>query len=78
MEITGAIHQRGVALLRSSSASSSCGPGWRSSRPQNVRCERVPHFGTLGTLGWPFVTGEVAEGTVFNPTHDFWVALAQN
>jgi uncharacterized membrane protein YphA (DoxX/SURF4 family) len=31
-------------------------------------------FGTSGTLGWPFVT-EVAEGTVFNPTHDFWVGL---
>lgn len=33
-------------------------------------------FGTAGTLGWPFVSGEVAEGTVFNPTHDFWVGLA--
>jgi thiosulfate dehydrogenase [quinone] large subunit len=35
-------------------------------------------FGTAGTLGWPFVSGEIAEGTVFNPTHDFWVALAGN
>ena len=35
-------------------------------------------FGTAGSLGWPFVTGEVAEGTVFNPTHDFWVALSEN
>jgi thiosulfate dehydrogenase [quinone] large subunit len=35
-------------------------------------------FATSGTLGWPFVTGEIAEGTVFNPTHDFWVALAGN
>mgnify|MGYP001582088231 CR=1 FL=1 len=35
-------------------------------------------FGTSGTLGWPFVTGEIAEGTVFNPTHDFWVNLAGN
>ena len=35
-------------------------------------------FATGGTLGWPFVTGEVAEGTIFNPTHDFWVALAGN
>ena len=34
-------------------------------------------FGTSGTLGWPFVT-EVAEGTVFNPTHDFWVGLSAN
>jgi thiosulfate dehydrogenase [quinone] large subunit len=35
-------------------------------------------FGTGGTLGWPFVTGTVAQGTIFNPTHDFWVALAGN
>ena len=35
-------------------------------------------FGTGGSLGWPFVTGEVAEGTVFNPTHDFWAGLATN
>jgi thiosulfate dehydrogenase [quinone] large subunit len=33
-------------------------------------------FGTAGSLGWPFVTGEVAEGTVFNPTHDFWAGMA--
>ena len=32
-------------------------------------------FGTGGSLGWPFVTGDVAEGTIFNPTHDFWVGL---
>ena len=30
-------------------------------------------FGTAGTLGWPFVTGEPAEGAVYNPTQDFWV-----
>lgn len=35
-------------------------------------------FATGGTLGWPFVVGEVAEGTVFNPTRDFWVGLAGN
>jgi thiosulfate dehydrogenase [quinone] large subunit len=35
-------------------------------------------FGSGGSLGWPFVTGKVAEGTVFNPTHDFWVGLAGN
>jgi thiosulfate dehydrogenase (quinone) large subunit len=35
-------------------------------------------FGTGGTLGWPFVTGEVAEGTIFNPTHDVWVSMAGN
>ena len=35
-------------------------------------------FGTGGAMGWPFVSGEVAEGTVFNPTHDFWAAIATN
>ena len=35
-------------------------------------------FGTTGSLGWPFVTGTPAEGTVFNPTHDFWVGLSEN
>ena len=34
-------------------------------------------FGTSGTLGWPFVA-EVVEGTVFNPTHEFWVGLSAN
>jgi len=33
-------------------------------------------FGTAGTLGWPFVSGEIAEGTVFNPAHDFFASLA--
>lgn len=35
-------------------------------------------FGTGGSLGWPFVSGEPAEGTVFNPTHDFWAGMATN
>lgn len=35
-------------------------------------------FGTGGSLGWPFVSGEVAEGTIFNPTHDFWAGMATN
>jgi thiosulfate dehydrogenase [quinone] large subunit len=35
-------------------------------------------FGTAGSLGWPFVSGEVGEGTIFNPTHDFWAGLATN
>ena len=34
-------------------------------------------FGTAGTLGWPFVT-EAVEGTIYNPTNAFWVALADN
>ena len=35
-------------------------------------------FASGGTLGWPFVSGEVADGTIFNPTHDLWVGLAGN
>jgi thiosulfate dehydrogenase [quinone] large subunit len=35
-------------------------------------------FGTAGTLGWPWFTGDPVEGQVFNPTHDFWVGLAGN
>jgi uncharacterized membrane protein YphA (DoxX/SURF4 family) len=35
-------------------------------------------FATGGTIGWPFVSGELAEGAIVNPTHDLWVALAAN
>ena len=35
-------------------------------------------FGTTGSLGWPFVTGTPEEGAIYNPTHDFWVALSEN
>jgi thiosulfate dehydrogenase [quinone] large subunit len=33
---------------------------------------------TSGSMGWPFVTGGVAEGTIFNPTQSFWAGLAEN
>jgi thiosulfate dehydrogenase (quinone) large subunit len=35
-------------------------------------------FGTAGSLGWPFVSGEPVEGTIYNPTHEFWVAMSEN
>lgn len=35
-------------------------------------------FGTGGSLGWPFVSGEIAEGTIFNPTHGIWTGLASS
>lgn len=35
-------------------------------------------FATGGSLGWPFVSGEIAEGTIFNPTHGIWTGLATN
>jgi len=34
-------------------------------------------YGTNGTLGWPFFTGDPA-GHVFNPTASFWQGLATN
>jgi thiosulfate dehydrogenase (quinone) large subunit len=33
---------------------------------------------TKGSLGWPFVTGTPDPTKVYNPTHDFWVSLANN
>jgi thiosulfate dehydrogenase [quinone] large subunit len=35
-------------------------------------------FATNGTLGWPFVTGTPDPTAIYNPTHDFWVSLANN
>jgi thiosulfate dehydrogenase [quinone] large subunit len=46
--------------------------------PEGFSAAGFLQFGTGGTLGWPFVVGEVAEGTVFNPTHGVWTALAGN
>lgn len=48
------------------------------SGPEGFSAAGFLQFGTSGALGWPFVSGEVAEGTVFNPTHDFWVGLGTN
>jgi thiosulfate dehydrogenase [quinone] large subunit len=33
---------------------------------------------TKGSLGWPFVSGTPDPNKVYNPTHDFWVSLANN
>ena len=46
--------------------------------PESFDASGFLQFATGGSLGWPFVTGEVAEGTMFNPTHEFWVSLAEN
>jgi thiosulfate dehydrogenase [quinone] large subunit len=35
-------------------------------------------FATNGTLGWPFVTGTPDPNAIYNPTHGFWVSLANN
>ena len=48
------------------------------SGPDGFSAAGFLQFATGGTLGWPFVTGEVAQGTIFNPTHDFWASLGAN
>jgi thiosulfate dehydrogenase [quinone] large subunit len=46
--------------------------------PEGFSAAGFLQFGTGGSLGWPFVTGEVAEGTVFNPTQGLWSSIAGN
>ncbi len=79
MKITGLIHQRGVALLRIAVGIIFLWAGLEKlMAPQPFDAAGFLKFATAGTLGWPFVSGEVAEGTVFNPTHDLWLSLAGN
>ena len=46
--------------------------------PEPFTAAGVLQFGTAGSLGWPLVSGEVAEGPVFNPSQAFWAGLATN
>lgn len=79
MEITGTVHQRGVALLRIAVGIIFLWAGLEKLlAPQPFDASGFLKFATAGTLGWPFVSGEVAEGTVFNPTQGLWLALADN
>jgi thiosulfate dehydrogenase [quinone] large subunit len=79
VEITGLIHQRGVALLRVMVGSIFLWAGLEKlMAPQPFDASGFLKFATAGTLGWPFVSGEVAEGTVFNPTQGIWLGLAGN
>jgi thiosulfate dehydrogenase [quinone] large subunit len=79
VEITGTVHQRGVALLRIAVGIIFLWAGLEKLlAPQPFDASGFLKFATAGTLGWPFVAGEVAEGTVFNPTQALWMALADN
>ncbi len=81
MTISAPIHKLGVAVLR-------IGVGiiflWAGlgkllgSGASGFSAAGFLSHATDGTLGWPFVTGTPAEGTIFNPTHAFWVSLSQN
>jgi thiosulfate dehydrogenase [quinone] large subunit len=79
MKITGRIHKIGLALFRVMVGIIFLWAGLEKYLgPEPFNASGFLKGGTLGTLGWPFVTGDVAQGTVFNPTHDFWVSLAGN
>ncbi len=45
---------------------------------QNWSAAGFLEFGTAGTLGWPWFTGEATEGQIFNPTNALWVSFAAN
>ena len=47
------------------------------SGPDGFSAAGFLQFGTNGTLGWPFFSGDSA-GHVFNPTAAFWQGLASN
>jgi thiosulfate dehydrogenase (quinone) large subunit len=79
MRIVERSHQIGIALLRVAVGVIFLWAGLEKIfAPEPFSAAGFLEFGTGGSLGWPFVTGAVAEGTVFNPTHDFWAGLATN
>jgi len=79
MQITNRIHMVGIALLRVLVGVIFLWAGLEKlTAAKAFDASGFLKFATNGTLGWPFVSGEVAEGTVFNPTHGFWVSLADN
>jgi thiosulfate dehydrogenase (quinone) large subunit len=79
MEITGKVHQIGVALFRVAVGIIFLWAGLEKLLgPEPFDASGFLTHATGGTLGWPFVTGTAVEGTIYNPTHDFWVSLAGN
>lgn len=79
MEITSKVHMRGIALLRIMVGIIFLWAGLEKLlAPEPFSAAGFLQFATAGTLGWPFVAGEVAEGTVFNPTQGVWLAIAGN
>ena len=77
MEVTGRIHQRGIALLRIAVGIIFLWAGLEKAlAPKPFDAAGFLLHATNGTIGWPFVADPVAEGTIVNPTHGLWVALA--
>jgi len=79
MRIVEPSHQIGIAILRILVGVIFLWAGLEKIfAPEPFSAAGFLEFGTGGSLGWPFASGEAAEGTVFNPTHDFWVGLTTN
>lgn len=79
MQITDRTHRLAVAALRVVVGVIVLWAGLEKVfAPQPFDAAGFLQFGTGGTVGWPFVTGEVPEGTVFNPTQGFWTGLPAN
>ncbi|MEO5965944.1 MAG: DoxX family protein [Candidatus Limnocylindrales bacterium] len=79
MEITSRIHMQGVALLRVLVGVIFLWAGVeKMTAAEAFDASGFLKFATNGTLGWPFVSGEVAKGTIFNPTHGLWLSLADS
>lgn len=79
MRIVERSHQVGIAILRIGVGVIFLWAGLEKvAAPEPFTAAGFLQFGTNGSLGWPFVTGTVAEGTIFNPTHAFWAGLAAN
>lgn len=81
MTIYNPIHKLGIAVLRIGVGIIFLWAGLEKllgSGPKGFSAAGFLSHATSGTLGWPFVSGTPAEGTIFNPTHAFWVSLSQN
>jgi len=79
MRIVEPSHQIGIAILRIIVGIIFLWAGLEKVfAPEPWSAAGFLEFGTGGSLGWPFVTGEIVEGTVFNPTQAFWAGLATN
>lgn len=81
MHVVDRAHQVGVAVLRIAVGVIFLWAGLEKvlgAGPEGWSAAGFLQFGTGGSLGWPFVSGEVAEGTVFNPTQGIWVGIAGN
>jgi len=78
MQITGKVHQVGVAAFRIAVGIIFFWAGVEKFLgPEPFSASGFLSHATGGTLGWPFVT-EAVDGAIYNPTHGFWVSLAGN